>query len=901
MYYTWLDIEWKLKSERAKWPQSWVSIEVYSDELIIYRKKGILEFAPESDFLDEVFGPHWNSDKNTISMAITNKQMQIVFEDAEIDPKKRPPLPLFKQSFYHEADILAPALDKKLPVPVIAFHSYKGGVGRTLSLVSLARELSFNKKKYKVLIVDADIEAPGLTLMAKSFGFPSENRISYLDILSIIHDSERESLFNIIARNIARAMVTSTIKIPAKDVTEEHYFLPAYRIGYQLLDNFVHPEHIISMPDRTFIISEFLSELGKHLNVNAVIVDLRAGLSELSAPLIFDPRVRRIFVTSTSWQSTEGTKFILETIFKSPFSQELLLRNTMQQQEIVTPTILLTMVPCIFAEEKLRAIKFDLIQKIPVELYKTETHEEDDETLSDIVIHSEHSEGLIHLDDLAQICDALSETSMAQATEILAKRLIVFSVSQKKSNASITDKYRGDIIEKINNIVSKEITAEGSFSVNMMATDALEKLAKDFSFGIPKVVIPGAKGSGKTYIYKQLLENTCWENFVSKILLKPETQHKTILIMPVLASKNRTQLFSLFDKCLNEVNQAIGASIEFDLLNENEQTVNQYRDTSNLKQNDWFDIWNTLFLKSLSSNIAFKSFAELDSKMGVIGKKLIFIIDGLEDIFNQTLSSENSKLAIRVLCQDFINNIFRYKNIGVLIFIRSDMLQSAIQINREQFESQYSSYTLKWSQDEAQRLVIWILAQAQFKEYDTKKVKIPKLTHNALSEYLDPFWGKKLGRITSNEAFSSRWIIAALSDFNKQIQARDIIRFLKYATDNPSKDLYYHDRVLLPTDIRKAIIPCSRDKRSDISAEMKNLDPIFKTLESIPESEKILPLPPDAIKIDVKDRNQLEAQGYLKFFDGYYYFPEIIRHALGYTYSHGQRPKVLSLLIGGKT
>ncbi|MVA80523.1 AAA family ATPase [Agrobacterium vitis] len=43
---------------------------------------------------------------------------------------------------------------------VITFYSYKGGVGRTMSLVNVASELS--KRGRKVLVIDFDLEAPGI-------------------------------------------------------------------------------------------------------------------------------------------------------------------------------------------------------------------------------------------------------------------------------------------------------------------------------------------------------------------------------------------------------------------------------------------------------------------------------------------------------------------------------------------------------------------------------------------------------------------------------------------------------------------------------------------------------------------------------------------------------------------
>ena len=44
---------------------------------------------------------------------------------------------------------------------VVTFYSYKGGVGRTMALVNTAVELATNGRK--VLIVDFDLEAPGIS------------------------------------------------------------------------------------------------------------------------------------------------------------------------------------------------------------------------------------------------------------------------------------------------------------------------------------------------------------------------------------------------------------------------------------------------------------------------------------------------------------------------------------------------------------------------------------------------------------------------------------------------------------------------------------------------------------------------------------------------------------------
>ena len=50
---------------------------------------------------------------------------------------------------------------------IITFYSYKGGVGRSMALANIAYELS--KRKFKVLVVDWDLEAPGIERFFNNF------------------------------------------------------------------------------------------------------------------------------------------------------------------------------------------------------------------------------------------------------------------------------------------------------------------------------------------------------------------------------------------------------------------------------------------------------------------------------------------------------------------------------------------------------------------------------------------------------------------------------------------------------------------------------------------------------------------------------------------------------------
>ena len=237
-----------------------------------------------------------------------------------------------------------------------------------------------------------------------------------------------------------------------------------------------------------------------------------------------------------------------------------------------------------------------------------------------------------------------------------------------------------------------------------------------------------------------------------------------------------------------------------------------------------------------------------------------------------------------------------HRHIGLMVFLRRDIAEEAIQSNFRQFIDQYSRYELNWSQTEALRLALWVAKKA-IPELETEG-KILLLSREEIEKRLELLWGKKLGKDTSKEANSARWILAALSDFNGQLQARDIVRFLKYASqDSKSVSLLLKDRYIMPKKIRDAIEPCAKDKLEEMKQEMPKIYNILQKFNDKRITVRQLPLELEKISLSVDELDRLERQGFIKVSEKQYYLPEIIRRALGYRYKVGARPKVLSLLI----
>lgn len=667
--FTWHDIERKIN--KTKWPKSWNRVDVYHDEVVINICPEIHDPEEDKQLFENIFEKFF--DGESIENEFDHTKLTVLYEEGDqTDRFRRADAPLFKDiSLENKAESKVP----KLPgAPVMAFHSYKGGVGRTLSLIALAKgiaELYGDKKK--VLIIDSDLEAPGLTWMIN--GGQEHAAISYLDVLSLMHFHDINTE---LAEKIAGLVRKSSLTISTEKLETEHYFLPVYREKEQLLDIFSSPEKIIANQNNKYIISEFLSMIGAALEADIVLVDLRAGVTESSAPFLFDPRVQKYFVTSTSMQSIKGTQMLLEEIQKKTSG------NLWESK------ILLTMIPPEMEENTIRQIEDELLETIEREI------DSKDMTIlrEDYLVRVRFDSPFISLGDFSQICSMLKGKRLLDIMEENAES--IFDNGQEADGAILPLREVRETLQCLHNLAAAEITAEGTRSMNMLATASIREIVKDYQDEVPQIAVLGEKGSGKTYLYKQMLAAKTWAGF-----------------------------------------------------------------QRNLKKED-------------------------------------------------------------------------------------------VEESRE-----------------------------------------------ALEERLELLWGKKLGKNHSREAASSRWIIAALSDFNRHLQARDIVRFLKFSTENlPGSASEYLDRFIVPAEIRQAIPKCSKEKLAEIKTEMKSIYQILERLMNMSEEEKRLPLLLDKINLTGEEISKLENQGYLISLDKKYYLPEIIRTAFGFRYEKGARPRVLSLLKG---
>ena len=397
VFYTWKDLErWSKKRENGF--EKIAFLEFYPDEAVIYKKEGYTD-KEVLDEMAEKLPKNIDVEEKLIRLDSGLDTLAISFLEDQKNLEETM-IPLFEKIIYRDSAYPSTELTK-LSCPVIAFHSYKGGVGRTLSLLAFARAWTAEHAdtgKEKLLIVDSDLEAPGLTWLQ---GAEEEYGFSYLDLLTIIQDEEDiDRIVNVTVKNMGNRMLS----IETDNERIDHLFLPTSRYDEQLLDLYATPWSVTRCKNKEYVLAEVLSKIAIKTGASAVLVDLRAGISEYSAPLLFDPRVKKYFVTSTSYQSVVGTKKLLRYVAKG--------LNLTDDANL--PQIFLSKIP--------QSLSVSEKEKIIGEFNSCfNTDENNEQLLDNLVVELPFASELIHLEQLPQILNALKGRDMYIVIEKLVR------------------------------------------------------------------------------------------------------------------------------------------------------------------------------------------------------------------------------------------------------------------------------------------------------------------------------------------------------------------------------------------------------------------------------------------------------------------------------------------------
>lgn len=219
----------------------------------------------------------------------------------------------------------------------ITFYSYKGGVGRTLTLANIAKRLSeFGKS---VCIIDFDLEAPGVPYKFKRelSGLEYNNGlVDYLYHYIQFRSAPAKIDDYLLKMNSSMKMKGDIHLMPAGDIKQTRYWKRLARINW---DKFFFEADSKGV---SFFL-DLKEKIRKSINPDYLLIDSRTGITEIagiSMNLLAD---KVVLLTVNNEESLDGTKQVLKTLLssKNPVTEE--------QPEV---HLVLTRVPKYVGEDK---------------------------------------------------------------------------------------------------------------------------------------------------------------------------------------------------------------------------------------------------------------------------------------------------------------------------------------------------------------------------------------------------------------------------------------------------------------------------------------------------------------------------------------------------------------------
>ncbi|MEU1040391.1 AAA family ATPase [Streptomyces sp. NPDC005907] len=900
--FTWVDVDEHLTrlAMRGEWPAWLIAADGWWESLELITEPGVRPDTVRA-WLNETFGggSAVEIDGSLLLRLDDPRARELVGLQVHIEPStegvtgRRLPLLREKHITRGLADRLRRPDDDRFAgdVQLMAFHSFKGGVGRTVHAVAAADAMA--REGRNVLLVDADLEAPGITWMHRAQGGQCD--FAYEDFLALLQGSQDDdwtAAVDIAARylpNQQAGRYPGGGRLTLVPTSRRDTLWPAR----------IEPADLLTPSRSTYFLTEALAALGERLGADVVVIDLRAGASELAAPVLLDPRVQRIFVTTISHQSLAGTEQLIRQLGqKAPTVQGVdpagAVIVTQYREDSHTAQ----------AEEARERLTAALTAALGRAAHHGDGRTNDGtgevvvEADIDVLVRPVLSRFREELLGLPSQWDSVLEViNGCGISDVLRPLLPVRGPSGHEAAGAAREadihRLRDSLARTAKGLVYAE--GEGLASVDgFLVTDPLRKLLSDHRTEPPIALVVGAKGAGKTFLFAKACAAGRWERFAETAGV--DGVQLTLPVVPVLESANLEPgladpqtLRDNFAEEHTKVGSTIAPSSGQAVRDRLRSGLADLRGDDDLA-------WRRLWLECLALAAGMWDENSRQSAEDALvfwspGAPALFVIDGLEDLL-QNLDNETKKTALRVLLVDVLGwlRALRGRPYGLVVFVRKDLVTRAVRQNSGQLLARYDRYALSWDDEEALRLALWVCGQAGALPEPVPAHAIRDMGYDDLVQNLIQVWGWKVGSEKSREARSHLWVPAALGDYQGQVQARDVVVFLAEAAKLSLGQDGWEDRVLAPVAMRKALLACSNNKIEATAAENQE---VGELLDKLAQAKGVsVPFNLDDVGLDSEEADTLIAFGVLgRGSDGRYSVPEIYRHGLGYTTE--RRAKVL--------
>lgn len=192
-----------------------------------------------------------------------------------------------------------PTPPASVPPLVVAFYSFKGGVGRTTAAAALA--VSWARRNRRIATVDFDLDAPGLGRLLDADGQGTTARWGVVDYLlengvALPLDDYRHTC--------ARSSVTGdgVIDVYPSGTLDEHYLSKLGKLDLEMQDAISNP------------LSGLLATIQRDSQPDLIIIDSRAGLSPAAGLVLGGIAHLHVVVSTAGEQALAGLRLVVNRL-----------------------------------------------------------------------------------------------------------------------------------------------------------------------------------------------------------------------------------------------------------------------------------------------------------------------------------------------------------------------------------------------------------------------------------------------------------------------------------------------------------------------------------------------------------------------------------------------------------
>lgn len=616
-------------------------------------------------------------------------------------------------------------------IPIITFYSYKGGMGRTTTMVSYAMDLAINQNK-KVVVIDCDLEAPGylnffdLSANQELINGTKNGLVEFMSDSQMLNEEGKDKLE--LSDYIVNVGDSAKVDDSAFENLKNIWLIPAGNLNMDYEGNgdesnlygYLEGLSKINLSNTEVVVSCFkllFKKIKEAYNPDVILLDSRTGFNDIFGTAAFYLSSCVVGFFGFSRQTQPG----LINLVNKYYSKE----NTFKM------ILVFSILPNETDSQKMEDKLYSEVNKM-IERKGTDETDQDKKDFPILFsLHRNHSleqigigekpndDAFIKLvkerkfEDFNRIFQYINELCFPDLSQKIEDENL--KKEEKNDELAFVDSPNFDYTDKTPSIILRNVILRHLKSVfsniKLFAEDTkieekhffYRKCMQDF-FEPDKFIIKGYKGTGKTYLYRALGNHN-----ISKAIQTFGAKS--------LDSNEITFIHILPDSPESDVRAFPFETIRYNSIEEPEYYFNCfwqiYSWNSILCNDDFASIRKesklSSYIKPIGGYEALSRFEELIYK----GIETLVVIEEDLDKVNELLYRNNKKIfllydrldncinplrwnkAVSPLIEYWRNNYKKYSNIFPKIFIRTDLFKQIEGNNTERLQE--NSINIEWT------------------------------------------------------------------------------------------------------------------------------------------------------------------------------------------------------------